>query len=70
MCLVFYCHDCICGTKYHITISLKVNHVNLIAKQNVSLAFILASTKPPWYVITTLITLGCPVNPVIDFGSA
>ena len=25
----FYCHDCICGTKYHITILIKVNEVDL-----------------------------------------
>ena len=33
--------------------------------QNAPQTFILTSTKPPRYVITTITTLGCPINPTI-----
>ena len=69
----FYCHDCICGTKYHITILIKENEVNLRASGHsqtrmcYKLPFLLVQNLHGMS-FTTIITLGCPINPVIDFG--
>ena len=30
--------------------------------------FSFTSTKLPWYVTVTIIIIGCPVNPINDYG--